>query len=87
VLRHGCADLGKAQRQLQVAGQVVVWLLHVGHPGLMAATLVELRGVIAVQGWPAAEEAQQLKLEELKISCAGLDASSNATMQLELFLF
>ena len=78
---------GKAKRQLQVAGQILVWLLHVGTPGLMAATPVELSGVIAVQGWPAAEEAQQLKLEELKISCAGLDASSNATMQLELFLF
>ncbi len=82
-----CAGLGKAKRQLEVTGKVLTWLVHYGNPKVAAATPLQLHGVIAVQGWPTAEEEQELRQAELDVSCPGLDASSGATMQLELYRF
>ena len=66
---------------------MVRWLLHVGNPALEAAMPVQLHGVVAVQGWPTAEEERELRQAELDVSCPGLDASSGTTMQLELWRF
>ena len=55
-----CADLCEVKRQLQVAGRVLTWLLHVGNPGLTAAMPVQLHGVIAAQGQRTVEARLQI---------------------------
>lgn len=72
-----CAGLPKARQQLQVAGRVMVWLLHIANPKLVAARQLQLRGVVAVQGPLAAEDYEKCK-QAVDVSCPGVDA----TMQL-----
>lgn len=77
-----CAGVSEARQQLQVAGRVLVWLLHTANPKLLDATQgsqLQLCGVISVGQPLTAEERGQLQ-ESLDASCPGL----HATMRLEL---
>ena len=76
------AGLRKAVKQLEVAGQTLVWLLHAGNKELLAANQLNLRGVMAVQGWLTAEE-EKVWRREVDVSCPGL----KATMQLDAVTF
>lgn len=74
------AGLSKARQQLQVAGKVVVWLLHTANPDLIADRQLQLRGVIAVQGTLAAGEHKKVNIS---VSCPG----RRATMKLDVRYF
>lgn len=73
------AGLPTAQKQLEVAGRTVVWLLHAANQELLAANQLDLRGVMTVQGWLTAEERKVWK-REVDVSCPGL----KATMRLDM---
>lgn len=74
--------MAKARRQLLVAGQVLLWLLHVANPALLAGRELQLCGVLGVQGKLLSslsrEPAQIVAVESLGLT---------ATMQLEFFSF
>ena len=75
------AGLREARQQLLVAGQVMVWLLHVATPDLLSGRQLQLRGVIAVQGQLAASQRQEAA-REVKVTFCGV----TATMQLEVWV-
>jgi len=74
-----CVGLSEARQQLEVAGKVVVWLLHVANPSLLAARQLQLRGVITVQGRLTAQESEEWEAD-VDVSCPGV----HATMRLDL---
>ena len=83
------AGLDKARQQLQVAGKLVVWLLHVANRKLLnASSELRLCGVVAVQYMDDEEEKSwQASAQEVDVSCPRLGASGRAAMRLTLQRF
>jgi len=77
-----CSELSQSRQQLLVAGQVLMWLLHVANPTLLAGRQLQLRGTLGMQGKLFSSELREAA-QDLEVTSCG----STATMQLEVVSF
>lgn len=93
ICTHSCAAHAAPVRSAQscpsrgsscllVAGQVLMWLLHVANPTLLAGRQLQLRGTLGMQGKLFSSELREAA-QDLEVTSCG----STATMQLEVFSF
>ena len=76
------AGLREARQQLLVAGQVMVWLLHVAAPDLLHGRQLQLRGMLAVQEKLSASQRWEAT-REVEVTSFGV----TATMQVKVWQF
>lgn len=79
------AGLSKARRQLEVAGMVLTWLVHVANPQLAANTQLRLRGVLGVQGPLTVQQLEAWNCGDQRLEIWVPSLCARADMELELF--